>query len=185
MQVPEFGPHLHPQGRIEVRERLVHQEHLWPPHQRPTERDALPLAARERGRPAVEQWREAEQVGNLGHPRAGLLLRLAPHLRAEREVLPHGHVREQRVALEHHRDVARLGRDRIDHGIVDPDAPVCRPLKSRQHSQARRLPAAGGAHQDEELAVRDVEVQVLDHRVVAKQLVDSFISHLSQADLPA
>jgi hypothetical protein len=30
-----------------------------------------------------------------------------------------------------------------------------------------------------------VEVQVLDHRVVAKQLVDSFISHLSQADLPA
>ena len=45
MQFFQFDPHLHPQFGVEVRQRLVEQEHLRMPHDRPTERDALALAA--------------------------------------------------------------------------------------------------------------------------------------------
>jgi hypothetical protein len=40
-----------------------------------------------------------------------LLARALRQLQAEGHVVEHGHVRVQRVVLEHHRDVALLGRD--------------------------------------------------------------------------
>ena len=44
-----------------------------------------------------------------------------PQLQRERHVLVHRHVRVERVVLEHHRDVAILGRDVVDHALADPD----------------------------------------------------------------
>ena len=61
MQARELRPHSDPELRVEVRERLVHQERLRLAHDRATHRDALPLAARERSRPPVEQLLEPQQ----------------------------------------------------------------------------------------------------------------------------
>jgi hypothetical protein len=46
----DLEPHLQPEGRVEVRERLVEQEHLGRAHQRSAHGNALALPARQRRR---------------------------------------------------------------------------------------------------------------------------------------
>ena len=65
VQLRELRAHRHAQLRVEVRERLVHQERLRLAHDRPAHRDALALAARERRRLAVEQLVEPERLRDL------------------------------------------------------------------------------------------------------------------------
>ena len=59
VQLLDLGAHLHAQLRVEVRQRLVEQEHLRIADDRAAHRDALPLAAGELARIAVEIRREA------------------------------------------------------------------------------------------------------------------------------
>jgi hypothetical protein len=70
----------------------------------------IALAAGERGRLAVQQPAEAEQVRDVEDPPPDVRLRRPPKLQTETEVLLHGHVWIQGVVLEHHRDVAVLRR---------------------------------------------------------------------------
>jgi hypothetical protein len=58
----DLGAHLDPQLRIEVRERLVHQERLRLADDRAAHRDALPLAARERARLLLQHLVEPEHA---------------------------------------------------------------------------------------------------------------------------
>ena len=84
----------------------------------------------------------------------------------EADVLGDGHVRVQRVALEHHGDVAVPRRQHRDVAVADEHVAVVDRLESGEHSQRRRLPAAGGTDQHEELAVGDLEVERVDRRTV-------------------
>ena len=65
VQLRERCAHADAQLRVEVRERLVHEERLRLANDRAAHRDALALAAGERRRPALEQLREPEQLGDL------------------------------------------------------------------------------------------------------------------------
>ena len=58
---------LHAKLRVEVRERLVHQEHLRVADDRTSHRDPLPLASRERPRLPLEVVLEVEDPGRLEH----------------------------------------------------------------------------------------------------------------------
>jgi hypothetical protein len=58
VQPREVGPDANAQLGVQVRQRLVHEIDLRPPRDRPTHRDALALAARERCGAAVEQVAE-------------------------------------------------------------------------------------------------------------------------------
>ena len=102
----DLGPHLHTQLRVEVRERLVHQERRRLADDRTAHRNALPLAARQRARLAVEVLLEAEQLRGSVHAVVDLLLRQLAQAEPERDVLVDREVRVERIALEHHRDVA-------------------------------------------------------------------------------
>ena len=62
MQLGDLDAHLHAQHGVEVRERLVEQEHLRLAHERPADGDALALAAGELRRPAVEQFLELQHA---------------------------------------------------------------------------------------------------------------------------
>ena len=62
LELRDVGAHLHAQLRVEVRERLVHQEDLRLAHDRAAHRDALPLAAGELLRLAVEVRRQVEEL---------------------------------------------------------------------------------------------------------------------------
>jgi hypothetical protein len=68
VHLADLGAHLDSQPCIEVRERLVEQEHLWVAHQCAPERHALPLAARERARQALEVGLDSQRPGDLVDP---------------------------------------------------------------------------------------------------------------------
>ena len=71
-------------------------------------------------------------------------------------------MRVERIVLEHHGDVAILGRQVVDHLAADADLAGRDVLETGQHSQQRRLAAAGRADKDDELAVLDFDVHALD-----------------------
>ena len=71
------------------------------------------------------------------------------------------HRRVQRVRLEHHADAAVLRVGPGDVLAADLDAAVVHVDQPGDAVQQGRLAAARGAEQHEELAVLDVEVQVL------------------------
>ena len=84
----------------------------------------------------------------------------------------HRHVRIQRVALEHHRDVAVLRLDVVRRRVADPDRALGRILEPRDHPERGRLPAARRPEQHEELVVLDLEVEVAHRDDVAEALRD-------------
>src|SRR5690348_11351849 len=63
VQLLDLGAHLHAKLRVQIRQRLVEQEHLRVAHDRASHRDALALAAGELARVAVEVRRESEEIG--------------------------------------------------------------------------------------------------------------------------
>ena len=162
MQLGQRGPHRHAELGVQVGQRLVHQERLRLADDRAAHGHALPLAAGQRGRLALEVLLQAEHPGHLGDPAPDLVLRRLALLQAEGEVLLDGHVRVERVVLEHHRDVAVLGRQVVDDPAADGDRARGDLLQPGDRPQRGRLAAAGGPDEDHELAVVDVQAQAVD-----------------------
>ena len=63
VQLLDLGAHGDAQLGVEIRQRLVEQEHLRVAHDGAAHGDALALAAGELARIAVEQRAEAEDIG--------------------------------------------------------------------------------------------------------------------------
>ena len=162
VEARELRAHAHPELRVEVRERLVHQEGLRLAHDRAAHGHALALPAGERGRPAVEEVVEPEQLGHLLDAALRLVPRRLAHAQAVAEVLAHGHVRVERVALEHHRDVAFARRELRHVAGVDRDRALGDVLQPGDHPEQGGLAAAGRADEHEELAALDLEGDVVD-----------------------
>ncbi len=89
-------------------------------------------------------------------------------------VLLDGHVREQRIGLEHHVHRALVRRDCGHVLIVDHDPAGAGSRETGQHAQQRGLTAARGAHQGEHLALVDAQVDAVHGRESAEGLVDPF-----------
>jgi hypothetical protein len=126
MHAQHLRAHPHAQFRVQVGQRLVHQEDRRLAHDRPPHRDPLPLAA------AQLRWLAAEQVSQAQRRRRGtdapVPVRLRHLLVGEREpdVLGHGQMRVERVVLEDHRDVTLPRRDIVDHPVTEPRRGPCR-----------------------------------------------------------
>jgi hypothetical protein len=82
-------------------------------------------------------------------------------------------VREQRVALEDGVGGALEGRQAGHVGAVEQHGALGRVLEAGDHAQGRRLAAAGGAEQREELAALYVEIERVDRRDVPEALRDA------------
>ena len=122
-----------------------------------------------RGRRSREALEPHEPQG-LVDARGDLGLRQLAHLEAEGDVLGDRHVREQRVALEHHAGIAPPRRQVRDVAPAEADRAAGRLDEAGDHAQRRRLAAAGGAEQHHELAVRDIESDVAHGADVAVAL---------------
>jgi len=97
----------------------------------------------------------------------------------EREVVVHGHVRVERVALEDHRDVAILRRQVVDDPIADADLAAADLLEAGEHAQGGGLAAAGGADEHHQLPVPDLEVEVVHRlRAIVVDLRDGVVRDL-------
>jgi hypothetical protein len=94
---------------------------------------------------------------------------------------PHGHVRVQGVALEHHGDVAVLRRGIVDHLAADPQLAVGDVLQPGDHVERGGLPAARRPDQDHELAVGDIQADLVDRQRPVREslghVVESDFSH--------
>ncbi len=121
---------------------------------------------------ALEQLAELEDAGGLLHARQDLTLGQPADLQAVRHVVEHGHVRIQRVVLEHHGDVA-LGRLQfVDHAIADPDLAAGDRLQAGHHAQQRGLAAARRPDDDDELPVADLHVDAVHDLQAGVVLLD-------------
>jgi hypothetical protein len=151
------------QDRRETHRRLVHQQQLRPGHQCPAHRHHLLLAARERAgqllAPLVQQ--REERVDALEVLLAPAALEVAAHL----EVLAHAHRREEAPVLGHDRHaapdpVARRSPGHVlaveEHAALpwldDPEARL----------QGRRLPGGVPPQQADELALADLDRDVVE-----------------------
>jgi hypothetical protein len=82
------------------------------------------------------------------------------------------HVRIQRVILEHHRDVALLGRNVVDDALTDEDLAFGDFLEAGNHAQQGGFSASGRADQDDEFAIGDGNIHTVHDLRAAEGLAD-------------
>ncbi len=166
------------QGRVDLllgagvdrRRRVVEHEHVRIGEHGAGDRDALPLAAREREPALADDG--VVPVGELGDEvvRAGHGGRAADVVvggvgAAVRDVGPHGVGEEERV-LEHDAD---LVADGVEGGVahvdaVDADAPLLHVVEAREQQAHGRLARAGRTDERHRLARCDAQREVAQHR---------------------
>ena len=151
----EFDLHLLAQLEVQRAEWLVEQQHPWPPDQCAREGDALTLPARKLLRAPWRVLGQPDHVERVGGATPAFGLGHAAHLQAVLDVLRDGHVREQRVLLEHGVDVAALGGQASDVDAAEFDHAGGGLLESRDHAQDRGLSGTRGAKDREKFAVGD------------------------------
>ena len=181
-QFDELETRLGSQLGVQVGKRLVHEEHAWTTHNGARQRNPLALPSREGSRLAVQIVTKVERGRGFDHPRPALggveptgcatVHRDMPAQEWRFDVLEDGHVRIERVALEDHGDVAVSRIDSVHHLLADAHRSAGRLVEPRDHAQRRRLATAGGAQQHEQLAVFDVECQVIDRNDVTEAFRD-------------
>jgi hypothetical protein len=162
VQFLNLGAHRHAQFCVEVGQRFVEQKHLRIAHDRPAHRHALALAAGELARIPVEQFGKAENPCRSADTLVDLGFRRAVQHQREGHIVGDRHMRVKRIVLEHHGDIAILGRQGVDHLVANADFAGRNVFKPGQHSQERRFPAAGRADKDDEFAILDFDVHALD-----------------------
>ena len=159
----DLAADLHPQRRVQVRERFVEQQRRRLRSERPGQGDTLLLASRQRGRGAIAEPAQPDAVERLGDAVAATLLAR----QAVAHVPGHGHVREQCPVLEDHADATLLRTNvqagRADLRSTDADRPVVEPFEAGDRSQERRLAAPARTQQCHDLAGRDVDRDLLEH----------------------
>ena len=169
VQTAHLEAHLLAQIGVEIGQRLVEQQRLRLDDQRAGERDALLLAAGQLAGIALRQRREPrggeDGVELLLDGRAVDLAQLEPI----DDVLGDRHVRPQRVALEDHRHVAPLGRQRLlrrgHDAVADADLAFGRLDEAGDQPQRRGLAAARWPEQADQRAMLDRHRDVIDDGV--------------------
>ena len=167
VQMLDLVLHALAQQAVQRAQRLVHQHQRRLEHQRPRQRHALLLPARQLHRAAVAERLHAHPLEGALHPGRDLALARAAHAQRERQVLPHRHVREQRVVLEHHADAQPVRRQVADGAAVQQDLAVGHGLEAGQHHQAGGLAGAGRPQHGQEFAALDGQVHALDRQRAA------------------
>ncbi len=146
--------------------------------ERADDRDALLLSAGEPVGILVPLVREPEAAEELVRARLRLRLREPERLpRPERDVVEHGHVREEVEGLEDDPDPAPDAFD-VDAGAVisvaahDDPARVDR-LEQVHAAQERRLAGARGADEADDLVLVEREIDPAQHLELAERLVEA------------
>ena len=83
------------------------------------------------------------------------------------------HRRVEGIGLEHHRDVAVLGMHVVDVALADEDIAARARLEPGDDREQRGLAAARGPEQDQEAAVLELDVDVVEHLDGAEALADA------------
>ena len=159
MQLLQFKTHLHAQLGIEVRERLIKQEHRRIAHNRTAHSYTLTLTARKLTRTALEQAIQLQNARRFFNTFGNLLLAHTANFQPPRHVFFDTHMRIKRVVLEHHRNPA-IFRLHFGHAlVVNPDIAFGDPLQPGNHAQQRGFPAARRPDHHDKFAIRHIKGQ--------------------------
>ena len=156
-------PHLDDPVGVEVRGRLVEQQHAGTHRERAREREALLLAARQRRVGAIERHVEPDRVERVAHARPDLVARDAEVLAAERDIVADARQHDLGVGiLQHEPDAApdAAAAPPVDRQRARALALVVAAEHSRERAQQRGLAGAGCAEQQHALPRLDREVEV-------------------------
>ena len=159
LQGRNLGSGLNAQFCIQVRQWLVHQEHLRFTHDSATHGYALALSTRECFGLPVEIGLQVKKLCCFENPRGTFVFVDAGNLERKTHVLCHGHVGVESVVLEDHGDVT-VFRCHIGHvAISNENATAVDVFQARQHAKRGGLSTARGANQYEELSIVDGEIE--------------------------
>src|SRR5690606_37227411 len=103
-----------------------------------------------------------DEFERLAHASVAFLPADIAHLQPEGDIAGDGHVREQRIALEHDADVAPPGRYAVERTSVEVDPAAIGLDKAGDASQQGRLAAAGRAEQGEQLSAFNNEIDAVE-----------------------
>ena len=170
-ELDDLRAHLVAELGVQVGQGLVHQQHLGLPDDGPADGHALALAAGEGLGLAVQVLGDVQDLGGFLDPLVDLGFVHLAQLQGEGHVLIDRHMGIQGVALEDHGDVAVLGLHVVHQLAVDVQLALADLLQAGDHPQGGGLAAAGGADQDDELLIGDVQIELLDRH-------DAFVRHL-------
>jgi hypothetical protein len=174
MNALELNLHLLAQILVERAQRLVEQEHVGVEHEAARQRHPLLLAAGQLARVAVGEPKQAHQLEHALGACLDVGSRKAPHLERKHHVLRRRHVREQRVVLEHHTDIALVGPAQGKVTAVELDRAAGRIFEAGDHQERCGLAGAAGAQEGDELATLDVDRDVVDGVALAVIGFDHF-----------
>jgi hypothetical protein len=168
----ELAPGALTQRRVEVRQRLVEQQHARLRREGAGERHALLLPAGDLADPPALEARQVHAGECRRDARRDLRLRQPARLEAEGDVLPHREVREKGVVLEDHAEVALRRRQALDRLGTDPDRAAIGGLETGDDAQQRRLAAPRRSQEGQHLAARHGERDAVEDGLVAELLAD-------------
>src|SRR5215469_1911049 len=137
---------------VKRRERLIEQQYFWPWHQRPCNRHALRLAARQFARPHRGFVEEPDPPQRGGH--AFGALGFWPVVQPEADIVGDLKPRQQPRLLKDDPDLLVRRADALavqDHGTF------ARRIEPGDGAKERRLPAAGAADHGDNFAELDFE----------------------------
>jgi len=131
------------------------------------------LSARHLHRFALQKLLQFKHARGFGYSALNLGLSHADIAQAKGHIVVHGHVRVERVMLEHHGDIARTGGETDDGLAVDLDITVGYGFETGDHAQQGGFPASRRAEKDDELAVMDRKREVRDNFDRTEILLDT------------
>jgi hypothetical protein len=183
-----LDPHLVPELRVEVAQGLLEEEDAGVADDGASQRHSLTLSARQLARLTVQKALDLEQARHLRHARLALGPRHPAHPQVIADVVTRREVRKDRVVLEDHGDVPMLGRH-LRHPLgVKVDVSPRRHLEPRDHPERGGLAAAAGADQRHELALANLEREVLYRHgfpeETAEDLADALERHRRHCPTP-
>ena len=170
----ELELHLFAELQVERPERFVEKEHAGPVDERPGEGHALLLTPGHLGDAPVSVPGEIDELEDLLDPLLGIVPGDLLALQPVGHVLRHVEVGEQRVRLEHGVDVPLVGRKAGNVVGAEEDLAGGGLFEPADHPERRGLAAARRAEEREELALFDLEVDVIDRDDVFERLGDPF-----------
>lgn len=155
------------QRLVEGAERLVEQNDVRFEDESTGKRHALLLPAGEFGGHAPFETLKPDLGQCLAATALLVLLGDAAHAQRKSHIVGDRHVREERIVLKDHADIALVRRQVVDRAFAEADLAACRVLEAGDHHQRRRLAGAGGAEEGDELAGLDVERNVVGSHMPA------------------
>src|SRR6266542_1281071 len=170
MEAADLEAHLEAQLRVEVAERLVHEDEWRLGDDRARERDALLLPAGELRGIAPAHAAQLDELKGARDAAVHVGTRHAAHLEAERNVARDAEVRKERVVLEHHAKAAPLRRHSRDVASVELDRSLVGLEQPGDAVERGRLAASRGAEEADELASGHLEIEPVDRRRVRERL---------------